>query len=174
MLKWPIRVLGYLLAVLVYWIIKLGLMPSLRLIGYKRSVTGTCIILAPPKQMRIILQGLTYLRTLDPEMFQRLTTERQYVFWFEKNRYSRCREFFTITDNFLLWGNEGVVTCFVQSVMDSPLEKASPFKKRKLTVITRRQIQQQVFEWLKKHSFSPELTEQYKTWAEHSPERGQS
>ena len=168
-LQWPIRTIGYYLAVLVYWIIRLGLTPSLMFTGYKRSVTGTCIILAPHKQMQIILQGLTYLQALDPEMFQKLTTGRRYVFWFHKNHYSRCREYFTITDNFLLWGNEGVATCFVQSVMDSSLEKTSPFKKRKAAEITRHQIQQQVFEWLNKHCFSPELTEQYKTWAEHSP-----
>jgi ABC-type xylose transport system permease subunit len=138
--------------------------PALPFTGLKRSVIGNCTILAPPKQMQLIMQGVEYLRTLDPEMFQKLTAEREYVFWYHKQRYMRCKEYFSIPDNFLLWGKEGIVTCFVQSIMSSSLEE-SPFKK---SLVTRRQVLQQVFEWVRKHSLPPELVKQYQEFAENA------
>jgi hypothetical protein len=48
--------------------------------GNKRSIVGTCTIIAPPKQMQIILEGITFLREIDSEMFKRLTVEQKYVF----------------------------------------------------------------------------------------------
>ena len=157
----PILILGHLLTSPIPWIIKL-LVPALPLTGYKRSVEGTCTIFAPPKQMKEIMHGIEYLRTLDPEMFQRLTTKQRYVFLYSKKRHMRCKEYFSFPDNYLLWGKEGVVTCFVQSITSSSLEE-SPFKK---SPVTRRQVQQQVFEWVKKHSFQPELVKQYQEFAE--------
>lgn len=162
LLFWPIRILSYLLTLPIYWFIKFGLAPSLRFIGYKRSTVGVCTILAPMEHMETILYGLEYLQSIDPQMFQMLTAAHRYVFWYHKNRYLRCREFFTITDNFLSWGKEGVITCFVQSVTDSQLINPYVLNERKTITITRQQIQQCVFEWLTKHSFPPELIEQYK------------
>ena len=158
----PVLVLGHLFSYPMYWYVKFGLGPALPLTGFKRFVVGTCTILAPPKQMQAIMQGVEYLRTLDSEMFQRLTTERRYVFWYNKQHHMRCKEYFSVPDNYFLWGKEGVVTCFVQSIMTSSLEE-SPFKK---SPVTRRQVQQQVFEWVKKNSFQPELVKQYQAFAE--------
>jgi hypothetical protein len=160
----PILIFVYLLKYpTMYLPLKYGLSPLLRLFGCKRTIVGTCVILAPPKQMLIILQGIEYLRTLDSEMYQRLTAERRYVFWYNTaGRYLRILDIFSITDSFLLWGKEGVVTCFVQSVIGSALEQ-SPFKRSK---ITDRQARQQLFEWLSKHSFSPELVKHYQEFAE--------
>jgi hypothetical protein len=137
---------------------------TLRLVGQERLVIGKCIILAPSKQMQIILQGITDLQTLDREMFLRLTAERRYIFWYHPKKYVHCREVFTITENFLLWGKEGVITCFVQAVLDFNLQYL-PWERSMVEhrgeVADRHDIQQQVFEFLKKNSFSPELVEQY-------------
>lgn len=156
-----IQIVTHVLTYPVYWLVKFALGPALPLTGFKRTIVGTCTILAPPKQMETIMQGIAYLRTLDPEMFQRLTTKQRYVFWYTKHRYMRCYEYFALSNNFLLWGNEGIVTCFVQSIMASSLEQ-SPFSK---STATRLQVQQQVFEWLKGHSFASELVNQYREFA---------
>lgn len=65
--------------------------------------------------------------------------------------------FITITDDFLSWGTEGIVTLLVQSVMHSALQRQSPFRSHKTQVITLRQVQEQMLEWLTKHSFPSEL-----------------
>jgi hypothetical protein len=157
--NWPIQIFRYSVAYVFFYLSIRFTMPfTLRLGGYKRSVVGTCTILAPQKQMQVILHGLTYLQALDSEMFQRLTVEQRYVFWYHKSRYLRCFEFFTITDNFLSWGDEGVAACFVQSILSLPLRK--PFLNEDV-VITRSQAQQQFSEWLKKHSISPNFSQHY-------------
>jgi hypothetical protein len=138
---------------------------QLRLNGYRRSVFGTCTILAPPREMQIIQQGITYLQTIDQEMFLRLTGERRYIFWYHPKHFVECREIFTINENYLNWGKEGVIACFVQAIMDFnmkhlPLDR-SLFKKH-VAVVDRHDIQQQVFEFVKKHSFPPELVDFYR------------
>ena len=127
-------------------------MPHLfRLGGQKRVVVGKCIILAPPKQMQTILEGITYLQTIDREMFLRLTAERRYIFWYYPKRFLECNEIFTINDNYLQWGKEGAVACFVQAIMDFNL-KHIPYVKsvfKKLEVAPdRREIQRHVFEFV--------------------------
>jgi len=161
----PIRLGGRLLADLLYFSIRFALPPVMYSTGFKRSVIGKCIIFAPPKQMQVILGGVTYLQTLDHKMFLRLTAERRYVFWYHKSLCLQCKEIFSISDNFILWGKEGVITCFVQCIFEFtskslPLEKTLD-KNHEATVAKRRQIQQLVFEWLNKHSFAPELVKQY-------------
>lgn len=167
-LVWPMRVGHRLLAYLHYSFIRFGLPVASYLDGFKRSIIGKCIIFAPPKQMQVIMDGVTYLQTLDPNMFMRLTAERRYVFWYYK-RDLQCREIFSICDNFILWGKEGVVTFFVQCILDYNL-KLLPLDKtlgtREASAARRRQIQQLLFEWLNKQSFNPELVRQYQEFAE--------
>jgi len=149
----------------VYLPAKYILLPCFRLFeGYKKSVIGTCVILAPPNQTDQILKGIEYLRTLDSEMYRRLTAERRFLFFYKKGSYNRMLDIFSIPDNFLAWGREGVVTCLVQAVIGSAMEQ-SPLKESKLT---RHQVLQQIYEWLKNHSFQPELIKQYEKFAESS------
>jgi hypothetical protein len=159
---WAIQFFRYSIVYVFFYLpVRFAMPLTLRLVGYKRAVVGTCTILAPQEKMQLILQGLTYLQTLDSGMFQRLTAKRRYVFWYYPNRYLRCFELFTITDNFLSWGSEGVVACFVQSVLALTLKKPFPFKKFGAKVLTRSHVQQQVIEWLEGHSFSPAFTKHY-------------
>ena len=159
----PILIVGHLVTYpTVYLPTKYVLLPCLRLFdGYQKSAIGTCVILAPPNQMKVILQGIEYLRTIDSEMYQRLTAERRYVFCYKKGNYGRMEHIYFMPETFLLWGKEGVVTCFVQTIIGSAIEQ-SPFKK---STMTRHQVQQQVFEWLSNRSFSPELVKQYQEFA---------
>jgi hypothetical protein len=110
--------------------------------------------------MQIIQQGITYLQMLDPEMFLRLTAEHRYIFWYHPKKFVECREIFTVNENYLQWGKEGVVACFVQAIMDFNLEhlawERGLFKNRGVAA-ERHKIQQQVFEFAKKHSFPQEL-----------------
>ncbi len=168
---WPIRVLRKSIAYLLFYLPVRFVMPlSLRLYGYKETIVGSCTILAPAKQMETILVGIEYLRTLDPEMFQRLTVENRYLFWYHPKRFLQSRDIFTITDNFLLWGKEGIAICFVQSVLDFNLKylpsKRTSARNCEMVVVARREIQRQVFEWTTKHSFPPELVKQYRVFAE--------
>lgn len=162
----PIRFGYYLLGRLMYFVVRFGMPITIRLEGYKRSTIGKCVILAPPKQMQIILEGAKFLEAIDPSMFQQVTAERRYVFWYHPTRFVSCREIFTVTDNFLLWGKEGVAICFVQSVLDFtwirlPFEKALTWC-RENTIAAHREVQQQVFKWISDHSFPAELLKQYK------------
>jgi hypothetical protein len=162
----PSGILRFSVAHLFFYLPVRFVMPhTLWLVGQKRLVVGKCIILAPPKQMQIILQGITYLQTIDREMFLRLTAERRYIFWYHPKQFVECREIFTINENYLQWGKEGAVACFVQAIMDFnlkhlPLER-SLFKKDYGVVADRYEIQQHVFEFVKKHSFPQELVDFY-------------
>jgi hypothetical protein len=147
---------------------------TLRLTGHKQSSMGTCTFLAPPKQMQIILEGVTYLQTLDPIYFLSLTAEHRYIFWYcPKMRDFECANVFGVTDNFMCWGKEGVVVCFVQCVLAFNLWhlKRSQVKNRKMSAEVRCDIQKQVFEFVKRHSFPPELVKQYQEYAEDSVRR---
>ncbi len=144
----------------LYVPIRFVLLNMLRLAGQKRSVVGQCIIWAPPKQMQIILEGIAHLQTIDREMFLRLTAKRRYVFWYQAKQFIECREIFTIPENYLQWGKEGVIACFVQAIMDFNL-KYLPLKKG-VEVTNRREIQKHLFEFVNKHSFSPELVDFYR------------
>ncbi len=166
---WPVRILRESIAYLFFYLPVRFVMPlHLRLSGYKRSDIGTCTILAPPKQMQIILEGVTYLQMLDSEMFRRLTAERRYIFWYFKQMpYLQCRDVFGITDNFMSWGKEGVVACFVQCVLYFNLEhlRRSQIKNCKDSASTRCEMQKQVLEFLERYSFPSELVKQYRAFA---------
>jgi hypothetical protein len=166
----PIWLLRFLVGYSLFYLPARFLMPlAQRMHGYKRSVFGTCTILAPPKQMQIILQAITYLQKLDPEIFLCLTAKHRYIFWYHPGKYIQCRRVFSISDNFLFWGNEGVTTCFVQSILHFTLwtlpSERGLITNREAAAI-HQEIQRQVFEWVKKHSFQPELVKQYEQFAE--------
>ncbi len=167
---WPIRTLREAIAYLLFYLPVRFVMPlHLRLSGYEQSNIGACTILAPPKQMQIILEGVTYLQMLDSEMFRRLTAERRYIFWYFKQMpYLQCRNVFGITDSFMSWGKEGVVACFVQCVLYFNLEhlRRSQIKNCKDSATTRHEMQKQVLEFLERHSFPAELVKQYQAFAE--------
>ncbi len=169
-LQWPIRFCRRTAAYFTYFIVRIGLPLHVRLVGYKWTVMGRCTILAPQEQMCVILEGITFLQTVDPEMFHRLTAERRYVFWYHPKKFLQCREFFSITDNFLLWGKEGVVTCFVQSVLDLTLKylpaEGTLVENRQVAIAARREIQRELLKWISEHSFPPELVKQYEEIAE--------
>lgn len=152
----------------LYWKIRFALFLArlFRIGGYKCTVIGKCTILAPLEQMQIIVNGILYLRDLDPEMFRRLTVDHPYLFWYRKLEFIGCREIYTITDNFILWGNEGVATFAAQTVLDFNLRYLSQSQSCRNSSATRREIKRQVFEFVKKHSFSPDLIKQYQAFAE--------
>lgn len=162
---WPIYLCRRLIASVLYLTVRFGLPLHSRLVGYKCTHVGKCTFLAPPSQMRTILEGTTFLQTLDSKMFQQLTAERSYVFWYHPKRFQQCREFFSITDNFLLWGKEGVATCLVQSVLEFKL-MFLPFEKtllenREAATAARREIQKRMLSWMSEHAISVELVKQY-------------
>jgi hypothetical protein len=165
----PIRLLRRMVASLLYLSVRFGMPIHVRLVGYKCTIVGKCVILAPPKQMQAILDGVKFLQTLDPEVFQGLTAKRRYVFWYHPTRFLQCQEIFTITDNFLLWGKEGVAIYFVQSLFEftlifQPFLEA-PTWSRDRTVAARREVHQRIFKWASEHSFPNELVKQYEDMA---------
>ncbi len=136
--------------------------------GYKRSVVGTCTILAPPKQMQIILEGITFLRDIDPEMFKRLTTERKYVLSYHAKHRTSFEEFHTITNNGMLHGKEGVAISLVQIILfRTAKDSLGQFGVDRLEEMAARRVyKKQIFEFVKKHSFAPHLIEHYQRLAE--------
>jgi hypothetical protein len=151
-----------------YLYFKFLLGPGFFLTGYRRTKVGKCVIAAPLNKIPLILQGFAYLKTIDQKMYQRLTIENQFIFYYVKKlplshkRQIRVQNIYTITDSYLSWGNEGVVVCLVQSV----LRNAFPtnfVKGGGEHFAASRELKQQIFEWVKNHSFPSAIVEHYKT-----------
>jgi hypothetical protein len=130
---------------------------------YKRSIVGSCIILAPPKQTQIILEGIAYLQNIDTEMFKQLTVERKYILWYHKQHRTSAYEIYAINDRYLYHGKEGVVVCLVQTVLDRTMKDSlGRFGVKSYDSTAKlREGRQQIFEFVKRHSFSTELVKQY-------------
>jgi hypothetical protein len=140
-----------------------------RLCGVKVIHVGKCTIMAPEKQMQIILAGVQFLQTVDLEMFRQLTAEYKFIFWYHPKHYLDYRDIFSITDKFLLWGKEGVAICFVQSIlgftlMELPSSKASIVDHR-TALATRCDAKKRLASWISKHPFPAELVSHYQNIA---------
>jgi hypothetical protein len=163
----PILLLRNLLAFLFYLPIRYIMPITLIVIGWKRSAIGKCIIVVPTNKTVAIVEGIAYLKGIDPEMHRLLTTEHKYLIWYHPKQFLQIRDIVTINDNFLLWGKEGVAILLVQCVLDFTIDYPA-WKKtlsRKVRRRTRNEIQRQLFEWMSKHSFSSELLKQYREFA---------
>lgn len=119
-----------------------------------------------------MLEGVKFLQAIDPEMFERLTTQRRYVVWYDPKRSISCRDIFSVTDSFLSWGREGVATCLVQNVLDFtllrlPFEKISGLEHENL-IAARRETLQRLFKWVSKHSFPEEFVKQYEEFVKNA------
>ncbi len=124
----------------------------------QKSVNGKCIILAPPKQMEVFIEGLAFLQEIDSNMFHRLTDDNHFFFVYVKNRTGSFDRFFCINDAFLSWGQEGVAIYFAQAVLDFSLmclpAKMTRIETRTTRIITRCEIQKQLLNWIYQHSHS--------------------
>jgi hypothetical protein len=163
----PIRLIRNSLAFILYLPLRYLMPVTLILAGWKRSVIGTCTILVPEKQRETILNGIAYLRTLDPEMYRLLTVEHKYVISYHPKRFLQICSVVFISDNFLLWGKEGVAVFLVQCVFGFTIDYPSwkNTVSRGVRNRTRREIQLRLFEWISKQPFSPELINQYREFA---------
>ncbi len=114
--------------------------------------------MAPPKQLQIFMEGLEFLRTIDPGMFQRLTGDNCLYFVYSQKRTGNFDRFFCINDAFLSWGQEGVAIYFAQAVLDFSLmclpAKMTRIETRTTRIITRCEIQKQLLNWIYQHSHS--------------------
>ena len=94
--------------------------PGLFLTGCRKIRIGTCTIIAPLNKIPLIQQGFIYLKTIDLEMYERLTTEKPFTFIYIKRlplsqkRSKPIREIDFITDDFMNYGNEGVAVYLLQ------------------------------------------------------------
>ena len=170
---WPIRLVrhwaAYLLAYLPARILLRFIAPFS---NYKRFKIGRCTVVAPAKQLEIIREGLTHLQAIDPEMYRRLIDERCYRFWYKDkgaHQFLQCREIFAVADSYLSWGKEGVAIFFVQCMLDFNLQYLRMVRtfdhSAEAAKAARGEIQKQVFNWVKKHSFPPELVKHYEVIA---------
>jgi hypothetical protein len=172
---WPIRLWSCLTYFLFYLFCRcvIQFATFFSLDGYKRADVGTCTIVAPPKQIKIILEGIEFLRTIDPSIFRRLTAEHRYIFVYVSKPVARfqCRDIFSIDDACLSWGKEGICICLVQSIlafnlMYLPVESSLVVGNRGREAFeARREIQQQLLKWMAGHSFSPVLVKHYEELA---------
>lgn len=165
----PFRILRNLLVFLTYLPIRYSLPITFRVFGAQKRVIGRCIIIAPPEQMRVLLEGIEHLRSIDPIMFKSLTIDHQYVFWYHPKRYLSCRDVFSIPDSYFNWGKEGVVIAFVQSVLYFTISyvnwEKNSFETSQKRVARQNEIPKRLYEWMTRHSFSPELLQQYQEFA---------
>lgn len=164
---WVVYICRRLVSALLYLCYRFIEPLSQRMLGARSYRIGKCILLAPPKQLQAFLDGVAFVQTIDPKMFQRLTAEQRYVFIYKpkRNRGLYCREYFSITDKYLDWGKEGVALCLVQCILEFNLvylpAARSLVVNREALIKARCEVQKQLFNWLKEHSFSIELVKQY-------------
>ena len=150
---------------ILYWIMRFGIGPGLFLTRYRRVTMGAYVIVAPLNKMPLILQGFVYLQTIDMEMYQRLVKNRICLCYIQKlplssKQQKPLQEIYTITDNYLKWGNEGIAVCLVQTVLWHEF-RTRLSKDSKGHLAASFILKQQLYEWIKGHSFSPELVKQY-------------
>lgn len=170
-----IRLCGRIVEFLIYWLTRFLILLATLIGEHRRSVVGRCMIIAPPEKMKAILEGFTFLQSIDLVMFQKLTVERRYIcFYLPKVTFQR-REIFGISDAFLHWGKEGIATCLVQAVLNFALFY---LPRHSIDLGFRhpdgrciggslegvnacKEVQQELSQWMKTHSFSPGLLKQY-------------
>jgi hypothetical protein len=145
---------------LVYLAIKLSLR-GLLLFGYKRYDISRCTIWAPPAQIVMIRHGLEHLRMTDEKMFCRVVTEERLIFFYQKRHYTQLRNIFTVTDNYLFWGDHGVAICFVQSLMIMEERRISSTL-GEVPLIANTRAVQKTFDWIRNYRFPTDLVEQYR------------
>jgi hypothetical protein len=147
--------------------------------NYEVGSAGGCTIFAPPRVIKLFLEGVGFLKAADPDMFRRLTQEGRYVCVY-RQEVAQTYGYFGITDRFLSWGKEGVAAALVNAVLKNELYHA-PLGLRwnpKFTEVVeaRRQFSEQLFLWLDKHSTQSELVVYYERLSEwrnrYSRERG--
>jgi hypothetical protein len=165
-LSGPLAFCRRLITTAAYCAIRFGLPLSMRLFaGCKRSTIGSCTVIAPQKQMQLVLDGINLLKTIDLQMFQQLTAGRPFMFWYNPEHITQLRDIFSITDNFLSWGKEGVSVFFVQCVLETNMEHVALTGAGDWTyqdgVRLRREVQIGVLDWIKRQPFSPELIKEY-------------
>lgn len=151
-------------AFVTYWFVKSGLLFA-RLFGgfgYQKVSVGKMIILAPTNKLPLILEGVAYLKAVDPRMFQRLTVEHNFVCFYRK-KFTRARDHFTVTEFHLRKGEEEVAANFAKAVLVFniiDLKLGFSLKKDPKEILTARvEIAQQYYTWLTEHSFPASLVD---------------
>ena len=99
--------------IVLTWLIK----ASAGIARYRRVYVGECRIMVPARGLNVINCGLAYLKQIEPNMYEAVAERRGLIIWYFRGPCLRCGRAFSIPENLLLWGNEGVALFLAQTII---------------------------------------------------------
>jgi len=120
--------------------------------------------MVPARRLNVINCGLAYLKQIDPNMYEAVAERRGLIIWYFRGPCLRCGRAFSIPENLLLWGNEGVALFLAQTIIRWDTEHL-PFKDAVTATSARRLTMQRLGAWISRQNFTPELVRQYEDLA---------
>lgn len=143
---------------MAYGLARLMLAPSLKLIGYRKTQVGRCVLWGPPSKLEVMLGGVWHLKKCDPELFTRLSQGPPIIFWYHSSHQICCGNIFTIPESYFLWNVAGVAARLLQSLAVLEAARTAP---RTDANDKRRGICEQSYQWLCRIELPGELLDQY-------------
>lgn len=104
-------------------------------------------------------KAMEMLNLVDPSMYRLVTSERL-GFWHEPRGPAVFSRHFGIPDSYLAWGEQGVIACILYAHFRFAWESTAGLRGmlRQHPATVKRGIESSVQQWLREHSFAPELT----------------
>ena len=141
--------------IVLTWLIK----ASVGIARYRRVYVGGCRIMVPARRLNVINSGLAYLKQIDSKMYEAVSERHGLIIWYYKGPCLRCGRAFSIPEDLLLWGNEGVALFFAQTIIRLDTEHL-PFKDAVTATSARRLTMKRLVTWISRQNFTPELVRQ--------------
>ncbi len=172
----PLPIIGDLLYYANYAFVLVWGAVAATICGWQRLKFGTSVFWIPKQNAQMIRKGVELLRIRDPEMFSRLTSERRLIiYYFEGSEFFRksSHRLFFMHARFVEIGPEGVACFIVQSLMMAAAvrrvnqRRLDDQEKAALKPVSRNMV-----EWLREHSFNPELISAYQKAVDRQEQRG--
>ena len=131
--------------------------PILTRLGYKTLRIGHCTFMAPGKQLEVIARGTDRLHGLDPDLFSKLASQKGLIFWYHKQKLIQAKRIISITDDWLVWGADGVATFLAESLIGLEYRESRDYDFDVSAAVVRDRL----CNWVAKHQINPELKAQY-------------
>lgn len=152
----------------IVYLIGMVLIPLVsKLSGYQKLKFGSSIVWTPKNRREAIIDGLDYLREIDKQMYNCITADGRFVFFYTAGKYSNFGgRYYGLEEQVVRWGREGVAAFLVQSILMfkvSPSRNKVRLKQFELTAL--QCVPQRVLEWMREHSFPANFIEAYSIYA---------
>jgi hypothetical protein len=161
-LIYRVPVLGSV-ALYIWHIVGIVLIPVVsKLGGYRKLTFGSSIVWTPENRRESIIDGFDFLQSTDKKMFNCITAEGRFVFFYTAGKCSNFGgRYYGLEEQFVGWGREGIAVFLVQSIL---MREAVPTMNKvnlKQGAPALRLVAPRVVEWMRAHSFRADFIEGY-------------